>query len=234
MVFLLFSCNKPFKDCFKEAGDIDSATYSFSEFNIVNVDDIFEVYLKQDTFFSIKIKTNKTLLSNVKVNETDTAINISDENMCYFARNYDLKINIYITAPDLKEINFYSSSTLYTLDTVNYERFMFRAYGKLAFADIQVNCSDHFFLSLWNVSGKIRVAGNATFFQVLDHGNSYIHAFELYSKFVSVEQRSTADIELTAIKSLKADVFDVGSIYFQGNPKLDTNIYGNGKIIKVN
>jgi len=228
----LSSCSQASKDCLKSAGEIDSTTFELEKFTIIDVYDIFNVYVKQADNYSIKIKTNSTLLNNVEISLEDTILTITDKNKCYFTRDYNLEINIFITAPNLRKINFYNASTLISQNTLNYERFLFRAYGKLAFCDIDVNCSDHFFLSLWNVSGEFKVTGQCKYFEILNHGTSYIHAYEMDAEYVWVEQKSLGDVEINASKKIFGDIYDIGNIYYIGNPEIDSNIIGTGKFIK--
>jgi hypothetical protein len=225
------SCSK---GCLKSAGEIDSTYTEFQKFEIVEIHNIFNVYVKQAPIYSLKIKTNSTLLQNVKVIYTDTSLVISDENTCYFARDYDLHIDLYITAPDLKQLLLFNASTFYSVDTLRYNRFIYKALDKLAFADFDIICDDHLFIELWSVSGKVDVGGKCTYLTVLNHGNSFIYGFNLLAQFAQIEQRSTGDIEISVKNKLKAGVYDIGNILYKGTPALDTITNGRGAIINSN
>lgn len=233
LTFIISSCSNSSKDCFKSAGEVDSVIFDFGEFSRIDVYDIFNVYIEQNPEYSVKVRTNSSLLNNVSVQLTDSALVIEDNNKCYFLRDYALFIDIIISAPDLSQINFYNASTAISLNQLNYERFLFRAYGKLAFCDLDVNCSDHFFLSLWNVSGDYNVKGKCTFFDILNHGTAFVNAFDLKATYVSVKQRSTGDIKLWAKNKLNAEIFDIGNIYYKGSPTIDSSSYNSGKLIKA-
>lgn len=227
------SCSQSSKDCFKSAGDIDSSIFNFSYFSVIDVHDIFNIHIEQADYYSVKVKTNSTLLNNIDITLNDNTITIDDNNKCYFSRDYDLEINIYITAPDLKEVNFYNASTLKSINTLSYNRFLFRAYGKLAFCDLDINCSDHFFISLWNVSGEYTVSGNCTYLDILNHGTSKIHTYNLTADYAIVEQRSTGDIEINPSLKIIGQIYDIGNIYYKGNPEIDSSRIGTSKFIKA-
>lgn len=230
-VSLSISCKK---DCLKAAGEIDSTIYEFMPFNDIHIYNIFNVEIRQDSFYSVQVKTNSTLLKNISVVQNDTSITIVDSNKCYPLRKADIKIDLIITSPEIKHLNFYSASTLYTKDTLNYNNFLFRAYGKLAFADFKVNCDDHLFLSMWNVSGDIKVGGNCKYLQILNHGKGYIDAFNLKSKYAQITQKSTGDIKTNVSNKIKASIYDSGNIYYKGNPEIDTTTYYTGTLIDAN
>ncbi|MBN2891165.1 MAG: DUF2807 domain-containing protein [Bacteroidales bacterium] len=230
LVFLLNSCEN---DCLRSAGEIDSITIELDSFSDIHVYDMFNVYVQQADNYSVKIKTNSTLLKNVIVNN-DTALVISDDNKCYFARNSENHIDIFITTPELSHLSFYSASTFYSIDTLKFHRFSFRAFGKLAFADFNVICEDHLFVSMWNVSGNLKVGGECKYFQVLNHGSTYIDAFELNSQFAKIEQRSSGDAKVNVSNELTAEIFDIGNVFYKGNPVIDTIITSSGKLIDAN
>ncbi len=227
------SCKSKIGDCFNASDEIDSVTYDFSNYTTIDVYDIFEVYIKQDSFYRLKVVCNSDLLDDILIEQKDSVIEISDHNTCYFTKLADSSIKVYITAPNLKNVNFYCASSLYSIDTLEYERFLFRAYGKLAFADLTINCSDHFFLSLWDVSGDFKIRGYAKYFESLFHGNAYADAFDLKTEVTKVDHRSTGDIKVSATNKIKVQILDIGNIYYKGNPEIEATITGTGKIIKV-
>lgn len=234
LLFAVFSSVSCEKNCLKAAGEIDSTLYELMPFNDIHIYDIFNVEIRQDSFYSVQVKTNSTLLKNISVVQNDTSITIVDSNKCYPLRKADIKIDLIITSPEIKHLNFYNASTFYTKDTLYYNRFLFRAYGKLAFADFKVKCDDHLFLSMWNVSGNIKVGGSCKYLQILNHGNGYIDAFNLKSKYAQITQKSTGDIKTNVSNKITATIYDSGNIYYKGNPVIDTTDYYTGTLIDAN
>jgi len=233
--FALYSCKNENLDCFKSIGELDSVNYVFENNpKNLNIYDIFDVYLSQDSVFSVKVITNKTLLKNINVENNDTAIEIRDLNKCYFLRNKNIKHKLYIKTPDLKELLIMGVVNLITPDTVNFNRFLLRIYSEISFCNINVKCKEHFFFELWRVTGNFKIAGQSTYFSILNHGESYIDASNYKANYVYVNQRSTGDIKIFALELLTADIFDIGNVYYLGNPQLKINEYNKGKAIKLN
>ena len=228
---LISSCNK---DCLKAAGEKDSLTIDLQVFQEINIYGIFDVYIVQDTFNSVEIITNSTLLKNIEIEQIDSVITIKDNNSCYFVRDSEIKIILKITTTEFRDLNFYNASTFYTDDTLHFENFLFRSYGKLVFADFKINCEDHLFISIWNVSGDVKVEGTCKYLQILNHGSTYINAFDVNTRYATVEQRSTGDTKISVSEKLVAEIFDIGNVYYKGNPEIDTNIYSQGTIINAN
>ena len=224
----IYSC----KHCTTLSHDQDSLVFNFETFDTVNVYDIFNVYVKQDSFFSVKIKGDKNLIKNVEVSEANKNIEIQDKNTCYFLKLKHSQLDIYITAPDFYYVQLFSASSVYSIDTLHYTRFGVRTYGYYANANVCVDCKDHFFLGVWNSTGDFYVSGKAMYYQVLNHGHAFVHSFDLQSQYADIEQRSTGDVEVFCQKKLNVKIFETGNVIYKGNPDVSAVIQGQGKLIK--
>lgn len=232
--FVILGCNSDSSNCFKQIGQTDSLSFIFKNNpKIVNIYDIFDVCLVQDSVFSVKIVTNKTLLENISIEMNDTALEIKDLNKCYFIRNKNIKHKLYIYTPNLKELMIFGVVNLYTPDTINFNRFLIRFYSEVSFCDINVNCSEHFFFELWRVTGNFKISGKSTYFNILNHGQAYIDASNYKTEYFYIEQRSTGDVKISVSQLLSANIFDIGNVYYYGNPKLEVTEYDKGKAIKL-
>ena len=232
LVFISFFSHYSCKRCTTLNGNQDSIAFNFQTFDTINVYDIFNVFVKQDTFFSIKIKGDKNLLKNVEVSKIDKNIEIIDKNTCYFLKLKHSKLDVYITAPSLDYIQLYSASSVYSIDTLHFTRFGIRTFGYYASSNICVDCKDHFFLGIWNSTGDFYVSGKAKYYQILNHGHAYIHSFDLKSQYTDIEQRSTGNIEVFSQKKLNVKIFESGDIIYQGNPEITAIIEGKGKLTR--
>ncbi len=233
IIFALLFSTSCQKDCFKSAGEIDSIVIELKQFDKIYIYDLFDVEIKQDTFYEIKIITNSTILNNIYV-DNDTQLVVKDNNKCYLTRDYKIKRRLIITVPEIKELIFFNASNFYSADTLYFNRFMFKALGKIATADFKASCNDHLFISLWNITGDVYVQGNATFLDILNHGNAYVDAYDLDAEYVIIEHRSTGDIKVDVNNKLIAELFDIGNLYYKGFPAFDTAVFGEGKIIDDN
>ena len=70
-------------------------------FNKIFIDDIFDIYLIQDTICSIEAKGGSNLLSNLEFNVNEQKeLRIDDNNTARWTRDYD-KIELYISVDTL-------------------------------------------------------------------------------------------------------------------------------------
>ena len=83
-------------------------------------------------------------------------------------------------------------------------------------------------------SGDIELEGKTRDLDVRISGSGDVSAFDLEADNVDATISGSADIKVTANKSLKARVSGSGDIYYKGNPdKLETKSSGSGDITKT-
>jgi len=230
---LFYSCQKFENDCFKRAGELDSFETNLDDFYRIEIYNKLNVYVKQDTVNKVKVVGNKNLITSVSTNILDSILTLEEDNKCNFTRSYDNEINITVHTTNLKEIFSFGPVNIYSIDTLAFDRLLVRIYGRVARTELDVKCN-HFFMEHWQSTGEAFIGGKTKFFHILNHGNTYIHAFDLDSKYVQIEHRSTGDIELSASDKIAVDFFDIGNVYYKGEPEIKaTNNNSIGQIIKV-
>ncbi len=230
---LFYSCQKTENDCFKRAGELDSFETNLDDFYRIEINNKLNIYVKKDTINKVKVVGNKNLITSVNINIVDSILILGEDNKCNFTRSYSNEINIIVHTTDLKEIFSFGPVNIYSIDTLDFNRLLVRIYGRVAKTELDVNC-DHFFMEQWQSTGETFIGGKTTFFHILNHGNTYIHAFDLDARYVQIEHRSTGDIELSASDKITVDFFDIGNVFYKGEPEIEaTNTNSPGKVIKV-
>ena len=232
-LFLLFSCQKS-QDCLQRPGEIDSIEYELDAFNVIDIYNHFNVYIKQDTVEKIVVVGNKNIINLFSFDVVDSCLTIVDNNICNFTRTYDIKKDIYIHTKNLKNVFISGTSKIYSIDTLKFNRLLFRVYSKVSYIDITTE-GTYLFLSLWNCTGDYYLHGNGTYLHILSHGTSYIHAFDYDAKFCNITQKSTGDIFISVSTMITAKINEIGNIYYKGEPS-EIKIFENtstGEIIKV-
>ena len=211
----LFSCNKT-NECFKRPGEIDSIQYEVSDFKEIDIYNKFNVYLKQDTVNKVIIKGNKNIISSITTEVSDSILTIEDNNICNFTRTYDIQRDIYIHTKDLQIVFIYGPSQIFTIDTLKFEKLIFVVFGKVSYFDITAEAK-HLFIEFWNCTGDYLIHGQGKYLHILNHGNSYIWAYDFESKLCIIEQRSTGSIQVSATEQIIADIHSIGNIYYKGD-----------------
>ena len=112
------SCNSEDSiDCFKTTGEITELELLTESFNRIEINDGMEIFLHNASEEKVLIKGGKNLISKVKVELDSGLLRLSNDNKCNWTRNYD-PIQIYIYAPEIKEITNYGFGKVVSVDTL--------------------------------------------------------------------------------------------------------------------
>lgn len=99
--------------------------------------------------------------------------------------------------------------------------------------DITLDIETNSLTASMSGSGDITLSGTTTDFEATISGSGDINAFDLEADYVNATVSGSADIQVTANKSIKARVSGSGDISYRGNPeKIDTKTSGSGDISK--
>ena len=138
LVCLNISCSKDrLCNCFYKSGKTERKEIVLEEFNEIHINNIFNVYISQDTTNKIIIEGGKNLISNIKANVDNKILEISDKNKCNFLRNYETR-NLYISVKpyNLKRIAIYGEVNLYSTDTINSDEIEIVVFSGIAQTDL--------------------------------------------------------------------------------------------------
>lgn len=211
--------NSNLKECFRGTGEADSIEYKLNRFTEINLYDEFDVYLIDDSIHKIKIVADEKYIDKIHHELKDTILSIRSERMCEFMKSQDISKKVYIHAPNLNFLFVHGSHTIFSEDTLAYDRFLLRIYGKIAFVDIKVKCF-HFFLEQWSATGDYHVEGETVYYSILNHGYSYIYSDELIADYIHINHRSTGDIYVSANNSIEVYLNETGDVIYNGNPDI--------------
>jgi len=217
---LLNSCQKAnICDCIKRNGELDSVEIEFSRIKFVEINKMFNVYLINDTVNKAIIKTWSNLLELIDLQVKDSTLYLHDNNICNFGRSYDNKISVYLHLTNLETLDIKGPSSIFSLDTLNFDKLLIRISYTIADVNISIN-SNHLWFEYWSATGNAIFQGNTNYFEVLSDGTGYIDALNLKSKVVKLRQITTGDTKLNVIDALYVSFFDIGDVYYIGNPKI--------------
>ncbi len=234
ILIFLNSCNS--SNCFKSSGEIKSETFETENFNSIQLFDLFEITVIQDSISFIEIKYNENLLSEINFEIIDSSIIFSNNNKCRFLKSNESLPKIEIHTIELDSILVYEASKVFIPDTFITDRFLLKFYSEIGFADITVK-TNHLAVSIWGEgsSGEFYVKGKAEFFQSLTDGASFLFAQNLECNYVTAKQMSAGDIYISPKKTISASIFRSGNVYLSGNPTIKLlEEFSTGKLINSN
>ena len=237
LTIILAGCEKDnLFNCFKKDGKTIRIEKQLDKFNALEINDMFNVFLCNDTINKVVIEGGENLLSSVSLKLENEKLTINDENNCNFIRKYE-RINIYLSFCSLDSVIVNGQSKLTNIDTLKVENFRVDVYAAIAEVDLCLNCSKSLLLirGISGSTGNYKLRGSTDYSYIYCHGTAHVYADNLASNYTRVWAITTGDIFVNATEKLLVKIEDSGDIYYSGEPDniIIIDILSTGKLICV-
>jgi hypothetical protein len=222
MVFLAFAWNLSAK-----AQETDKRTLPpFTEISLkINGD----IHLTQGDDQSVEIKAKSSTINKLitEVKDRKLVIRFSTTDSWFKSWNPG-KVDIYITIPQIDALSVSGSGSILSDDEITSRILDLAVSGS---GDIKLtDLSAEKVSAAISGSGDIYLEGSDTA-DALDaaiSGSGDIKASELKAKNVNVKISGSGDCDVYATDQLKVRVIGSGTVRYDGNPQIDSNISGSG------
>ena len=210
------------------SGNVITQRRAVQSFDKINVDGILTVYIEQDEFYKVEVRTDDNLQYIVNIeNENNELIVSTNPNEEFDAS----KMDVFITCPDIKEIVLYGVNALYCK-----ERLILNATDieKKNTGFMQFNAVlDELNIDTDGV-GDLELIGKSQDLTIVNDMVGNIDAFEFKAFNVYLTNSGTGTVEIYASNLLDVDLFGVGDVYCKGNPqRIIKNSDGIGRLYIV-
>ncbi|MEM9299565.1 MAG: head GIN domain-containing protein [Bacteroidota bacterium] len=231
-IAISYSCNDPdAPDCLRKAGDLATFNTELEEFNEIEVNDEFIVFIQTGTERSISITAGENLLPNIRFEIVERKLVLSDGNGCSWVRNYNFPA-VTITTPELTRIRQNGGGLITSDQAVTFPEITLISEDRTGDFDlivsnnsVQITSND---LSNFKLKGRTEklVVG---FFS----GDGRFDGSGLAAKEVEIFQRGTNDMVVHATESLTGRIISNGNVIYTKTipPVVDVSLEGSGNLI---
>jgi hypothetical protein len=233
LLILMVSCSKEKKcDCLKSTGDIVTEERVTLPFNQIRIKDKINLFLKQDTFYSIKVEAGENLLPDIITEVNDSILEIRNENRCNWVRSYKPEINVYVTFQNLWHLMYDKcAGDVVMLDTVHVGIFQLddmEGSGSLNF----MLHTDVSWFNLHTGPADLTVKGVSDVCYLYTCGNGPSDLSDFKTNLAYITSKSTADSRVWVRKEMDVWIDYIGNVYYTGSPyKITYNYTGSGRLI---
>ncbi len=233
-MFVLCSCEKNSSRCFKAGGKNIKEERILSEFKHIQVKDIFNLFLVQDSVSKVILEGGENLLPNVSTDINNDTLVIENSIMCNWLRDYE-KINITVHFNNLRHLVTFDPVSVKSNDTLRCEYFEYYAIGEIGEADLLLNCGYFRFDDSFTTLGLFTFSGKTEMSRFFINYGSSIYANNLISKNTDIMFQTTGDMYIHVTEKLRVWIWGPGNVYYSGNPGIVEVIEqkSTGRLIKV-
>lgn len=233
LIALVSSCKKsPLTN-----GKVITETRELSSFNTLYLYDNIDVTLIRSDSYKIEITTGENLMLNI-ISEVDgKSLILRNDNICNWLRSYDIphEAKIYYKS-GINSIVYESVGNLYSENGISEDtltRFELKIEDGSGDINLKIICND-LYISAQKGTNEITLNGNANYTNISHRGLGPINMLNLPSNKIDVYSYESNDIYIFCKEQLSAEIYDIGDIYYKGNPEIKSYIspYAKGKLIK--
>lgn len=218
-------------------GKVITETREISAFDTLYLYDNIDVTLVCSDTYKIEITTGENLIPNIISEADGERLLLRNDNTCNWLRSYDIPLeariyyNSKISSIIYESVGDLSSETYISDDTLS--TFNLKVEDGSGNIDIKVNCDD-LYLTILSGTNETSIGGNASYAYIYQRGLGPIDFLEIPCVKADVYSYRSNNIYVNCSDNLNANIYDIGNIYYKGNPEIKSYISpdAKGKLIR--
>lgn len=212
-------------------GNVISQNRAITGFNSVDVSSAIELFVTQDSAYTVKVETDNNLQSFVEVYKDGDVLNVHQRN------NTSLEptggtIKVYVTAPMFRELQASGACTIKGTNKISSSQPLDISLSGASQVILDVT-APNIELDLTGAS-KVDLRGQTRDLSIDGSGSSDINAFDLLSENANVNLSGAGHADVYASVKLDAHATGAANVNYKGNASVNSNTSGAGSVKKVN
>lgn len=209
-------------------GNTITQTRNVSGFDKIHLSINADVYVVQDTFYSVEISAQSNVLSVLETEVEGNELEIDFDKRVLKHSN----IKIVIHMPDVRGLSISGSGKIEAQSAISTHTMKLRISGSgdiylssLVASSLDANISG---------SGNIKIAGGTIASEDLNiSGSGDIDALNAVAANCTAKISGSGNISAHVTNNLNATISGSGDIKYTGNPGVNVNVSGSGKVIHL-
>jgi len=195
-------------NCISGSGSTTSEIRTVDQFHSISASMVGDVFITQGTPQELRIVTHPLILEVLETEVINEELSIRFDDCIE-----ELEIlDIFITIPDIRSINFSGIGSVTSLNELNLE-------------ELTVSYSG---------VGETTLNGQVTNFQYSLSGIGDLKAFDLITSRSEIVISGIGNVEITALDELDVIISGNGNVSYKGDPNITSIVSGNGNVIDAN
>jgi hypothetical protein len=231
LVLVLFcSCEK---SLFNAGKTISKEFPVAQEINVMEVQNMFEITLIQDTINKVIVTCGENLMPDIHISVSENVLYLDHSVSCNWSRKYE-KIKVDLHFKTIPRINLREPASINTKDTITTENFVVTIWGRFAEINASINANFCGIYMTLDDFGKYVIKGKCNNADILQCGSGFVDCRDLSTINCNICQKSIADTYVNVKEKLGVNIIGQGNIYYSGNPEIQyLNQPVPGKLIQL-
>lgn len=227
--FIMASCDIT-GERIKGNGNIKTESRQLGQFNSIDASGIADVYVKQDSAFSVRVETDENLLPYILIENKNGMLYIHHKDHTNLKPTKSIKV--YVSGPSFSRFEGSGACNYYTENQLtSTESFSFGLSGA---SDVKMELKAPRIEAGLSGAGTLTLKGETKDLRIQGSGSTDIKCFEMMAENTSVKMSGAGDAEVFASVKLDVQVSGAADVKYKGNAAVSQHISGAGSIQKVN
>jgi hypothetical protein len=197
-----------------------------SEFNTVEIDGAFDLFLSQGSVPQLSIETDENLVQYIDAKVKNHKLIIKNKRNIGPSND----INIYLTINTIKQMNLAGAVVVKSTGKINFDSFGMKLFGA-SNVTMDMNCVD---LKLeCNGSTTLRLSGAASDATIGVDGACDIANDQLIVDNMKLDVEGGAKVKVNVLTKLDVKVNGAAEVNYLGSPEVHKEIKGAGSVEKI-
>ncbi|MEJ6735951.1 MAG: head GIN domain-containing protein [Flavobacteriales bacterium] len=222
ILMVVTSCGKD-SSCFKGTGDIaqEQRVVSKDVSSIITEDNI-DIVITQSSEPSMTVEGGENLLPYINTDVSGTVLSISSDNKCGMFRDNTTPITVYLSIPNLINIDYTGQGNISSTNTLNFPLFNIESRSGTGSINLDVNIEE---LAIKEHSGPadFTFTGNVNRLYVYTLGQGWFYLDGLVSNSAHINHSGLGDIFVNVKNELSVEMRSIGSVYYLGSPAVEVS-----------
>lgn len=239
IIILCFACDsEKAPDCFQTIGERQVRYYDSGPFIRIQMEDNFNLQLKQGDEYEVRVEAGGNLFSDISVEVLDNSLVLRNNNSCELLRDYE-KVIAYVTAPDVAEIRNASVGDVRSDGVIAFTRLVLTSNTSGGIDNAKK--SGDFYMNVDLERFRVNANGFSRFFiqgkvteatLVFDDELPLFEGVGLLVNDLEVLQRSANIMKVNPINSIRGEIRGTGDIIAVNRPEIvEVDQYFTGRLI---
>lgn len=217
-------------DRIKGNGNIKTESRQLGQFNSIDASGMADIYVKQDSVFSVRVETDENLLPYILIENKNGMLYIHQKSHTNLKPTKSIKV--YVSGPSFSRFEASGACDFYTENLLtNNESFSFGLSGA---SDVRMELKAPRIEAGLSGAGTLILKGETKDFRIQGSGSTDIKCFEMMAENTTVKVSGAGDAEVFASVKLDVQVSGAADVKYKGNATVNQHISGAGSVTKVN
>ena len=209
--FLLSACKKDKEERIRRS-------YSLDEFDTIQLHNSFDVFLIEDSVFSVEAEGSKSDLDKLEIAVENKTLNIKNLKKLKWTSPKGNPIALYIKSKPLKEVHANETCDIRTINPISSDEFGLILKSKANTADLQLNGNIFYYWNNFPCGGKLTLSGQVNELKIWNTAIMSVDAQNLITNYALVENNSQGVCKVNVLNRLDYKIDGLGDIHLYGSP----------------